>query len=471
MTEQRLPIVNSDDGAWGDILNQYLSKEHYNTGINNTANGGHQMVTLRPGTTTAGTAPIKFTSGSLLATPESGTIEYSSGTFYIRGTDKLSVGSSISASTLASTIAVGTAPLTVTSTTAVTNLNADMVDGIQATGFATAAQGTLATYALPTASYTAADVLAKIETVDGAGSGLDADTLDGKHASDLSFSISNYNVGDVVAFSGDNSKIPSNGLLADGRAISRTDYPDYFTLVGTTYGAGDGSTTFNIPNIQHKVITMQDTTDANFTTLGQVGGADTVTLDSTMVPNHNHTASSVSAGAHSHGSATGGMSANNPHSHTTYNVGNANPPTNSNIILYTGSNYGQGNIATNTTDISHTHSISSDGAHTHTITVAATTGGGSSHNNLQPYIVLNYYVVVTKNVTDPGITGNADTVDNCNVNDSAAPSSLVLWTSQKEVSYFATADEGTLAANALPASSYTASDVLTKVKSVDGSGS
>jgi microcystin-dependent protein len=100
-----------------------------------------------------------------------------------------------------------------------------------------------------------------------------------------------------------------------------------------------------------------------------------------------------------------------------------------------------------------------------------TSGGGSSHNNLQPYIVLNYYVVVTKNVTDPGITGNADTVDNCNVNDSAAPSSLVLWTSQKEASYFATASQGTLATNALPASSYTASDVLTKVKSVDGSGS
>lgn len=57
--------------------------------------------------------------------------------------------------------------------------NADTVDGMHAADFATAAQGAKADAALPLASYTAADVLAKIETVDGARSGLDADTLDG----------------------------------------------------------------------------------------------------------------------------------------------------------------------------------------------------------------------------------------------------------------------------------------------------
>jgi microcystin-dependent protein len=371
MTEQRLPIVNSDDGAWGDILNQYLSKEHYNTGINNTANGGHQIVTLRPGTNTAGTAPIKFTSGSLLTTPEAGAIEYSSGTFYVRGTDKLSVGSSISASTLVSTIATGTAPLTVASTTAVTNLNADTVDGMHATDFATVAQGTLATNALPAASYTAADVLAKIETVDGAGSGLNADTIDGKHATDLSISISNYNVGDVVAFSGDNTNIPSNGLLADGRAISRTDYPDYFTLVGTTYGAGDGSKTFNIPNIQHKVITMQDTTDTNFTTLGQAGGSETVTLDSTMVPNHTHSASETSAGAHSHSGSTSSYS----HSHSMrVQWGDSNGNVDGSAVYSSVAWKLRVDEGDATGSDTHSHTVSSDGAHTHTITVNPTIG-------------------------------------------------------------------------------------------------
>lgn len=77
MTEQRLPTVNGDDGAWGDILNQFMAKEHYNTGVDNAANGGHKTVTLQPGTNVAGTAPLKFTSGSLLTAPEVGAIEFS----------------------------------------------------------------------------------------------------------------------------------------------------------------------------------------------------------------------------------------------------------------------------------------------------------------------------------------------------------------------------------------------------------
>jgi hypothetical protein len=58
-------------------------------------------------------------------------------------------------------------------------LDADKLDGLESSAFATAAQGAKADAALPVTSYTATDVLAKIETVDGAGSGLDADKLDG----------------------------------------------------------------------------------------------------------------------------------------------------------------------------------------------------------------------------------------------------------------------------------------------------
>lgn len=86
MAEQRLPIVDGDDGAWGDILNQYLNKEHYNTGLDNTLNGGHKTITIRPGTTVAGTAPLKLSSGSLLTTPESGAIEFSVDKLYFTQT-------------------------------------------------------------------------------------------------------------------------------------------------------------------------------------------------------------------------------------------------------------------------------------------------------------------------------------------------------------------------------------------------
>jgi hypothetical protein len=74
VVQQRLPAVNSDDGAWGDILNQFLQKEHYNTTLDNVLNGGHQTITIRPGTTAALTAPLKLTSGSVMTTPEAGAI-------------------------------------------------------------------------------------------------------------------------------------------------------------------------------------------------------------------------------------------------------------------------------------------------------------------------------------------------------------------------------------------------------------
>jgi hypothetical protein len=75
-TPQRLPIVNSDDGQWGDILNQFLQKEHYDTGSDNASNGGHKTITIRAGTASAGTAPLKFTSGTLLSSPEAGAVEF-----------------------------------------------------------------------------------------------------------------------------------------------------------------------------------------------------------------------------------------------------------------------------------------------------------------------------------------------------------------------------------------------------------
>jgi hypothetical protein len=79
---QRLPQVNGDDGQWGTILNQYLEKEHYNDGTDNAANGGHKTITIRPGTSAAGSAPLKFTSGTLLATPEPGAVEFNTNRLY-----------------------------------------------------------------------------------------------------------------------------------------------------------------------------------------------------------------------------------------------------------------------------------------------------------------------------------------------------------------------------------------------------
>lgn len=86
-TPQRLPIVNGDDGQWGDIINQFLTKEHYdNTGVDDAANGGHKTVTIRAGTTGAGTAPLKFNSGSLMTTAEAGAVEFLTNRLYFTQT-------------------------------------------------------------------------------------------------------------------------------------------------------------------------------------------------------------------------------------------------------------------------------------------------------------------------------------------------------------------------------------------------
>lgn len=79
-TPQRLPIVGSDDGTWGSIIRQYLMKEHYNDDTDNPVNGGHQNVTIRAGTTSA--APLTFTSGSLLTSPATGSMEFNSDSLY-----------------------------------------------------------------------------------------------------------------------------------------------------------------------------------------------------------------------------------------------------------------------------------------------------------------------------------------------------------------------------------------------------
>lgn len=64
-------------------------------------------------------------------------------------------------------------------------------------------------------------------------------------------------------------------LLANGTAVSRQTYSRLFDAIGTTYGAGDGSSTFNLPDIQGRVLVGRDPSDSSFNTLGEKGGSKT----------------------------------------------------------------------------------------------------------------------------------------------------------------------------------------------------
>ena len=83
------------------------------------------------------------------------------------------------------------------------------------------------------------------------------------------------------------STAPAGYVLCDGAAISRTDYADLFGVISTTYGAGNGSTTFNVPDLQGK---MPQGYDGNTYNLAGTGGANTVTVS---VTNNQAAASAV----------------------------------------------------------------------------------------------------------------------------------------------------------------------------------
>lgn len=79
---------------------------------------------------------------------------------------------------------------------------------------------------------------------------------------------------------------PEGYLLCNGSAVSRTVYADLFTAIGTSYGVGDGSTTFNVPDVQGKV--PVGIGGSGVTNCGDTGGAQTHTLSTSEMPSHTH---------------------------------------------------------------------------------------------------------------------------------------------------------------------------------------
>lgn len=100
--------------------------------------------------------------------------------------------------------------------------------------------------------------------------------------------------GSIMQYGG--SSAPEGWLLCDGSAISRTTYSALFAAIGTTYGTGDGSTTFNLPDLENRVpIGVSDTHG-----LGTTGGEETHTLTTEEMPAHGHAARTTSDGNHTH---------------------------------------------------------------------------------------------------------------------------------------------------------------------------
>lgn len=88
--------------------------------------------------------------------------------------------------------------------------------------------------------------------------------------------------GMIVATAGLTS--PDGWLICNGGTVSRTTYANLFAVLGTTYGVGDGSTTFNLPNLKGRTIVGVDSGQSEFDTRGETGGAKTHTLTIDEIP-------------------------------------------------------------------------------------------------------------------------------------------------------------------------------------------
>lgn len=113
-------------------------------------------------------------------------------------------------------------------------------------------------------------------------------------ASKLNFSVTPSPSGIVSPFAG--ATAPSGWLICDGTAVSRNAYPDLYAVVGDTYGAGNGTTTFNLPDLRGRSVFGVDTTNENLTSgdLAASGGVETTSTDEhsltvDQIPAHSHT--------------------------------------------------------------------------------------------------------------------------------------------------------------------------------------
>jgi microcystin-dependent protein len=98
----------------------------------------------------------------------------------------------------------------------------------------------------------------------------------------------NTPVGSMTMFGG--ASAPTGWLMCDGTAVSRTTYASLFAVIGTAYGAGDTTTTFNVPDLLGRIPMGAGTgTGLTARTLGEELGSESTTLTSSHIPEHNHT--------------------------------------------------------------------------------------------------------------------------------------------------------------------------------------
>lgn len=187
----------------------------------------------------------------------------------------------------------------------------------------------------------------------------------------MSLILSASPTGQFIPYAG--SVAPTGYFLCDGQAVSRTTYANLFTVIGTTWGSGDGTTTFNVPDLRGRLLAGADNmggTPADILTgysLGTTGGTQVVTLTAAQLP-----VSAYADTGHTHVLTDPG------HTHL------ANTQINTNFFSPGGASgpATPGSITSATTGITMATATAN-------ITNA---GGGGSHPNIQPTAAITYLI-------------------------------------------------------------------------------
>ena len=261
-----------------------------------------------------------------------------------------------------------------------------------ASGGGTSLTGAAADHAHAVAPYGASAVITISAPGDGAAAGATGDFSDAghRHGRETAATLTGLVIPSGLIFPYGGGAAPSGFLTLDGTAYSRTTYSVLFGVIGTTYGAGDGSTTFNVPDARGRTLLGLGNLGTNSQPTifaGETGGANYTTLATANLAAHAHT---ISDPGHGHSTAVGNESA--PHAHTFPNSNIVNIQASS-VGLVTNSNVqatGITGMETGNETSSHYHGVTVNG-NTTGIT-DGNVGSGAQFQTITPFLGVSYII-------------------------------------------------------------------------------
>lgn len=169
--------------------------------------------------------------------------------------------------------------------------------------------------------------------------------------------------GVLLMWTGAVNAVPTGWLLCDGSEVSQTTYANLYSVIGSTFGTPVTNTNFILPNLVDKFVAGVGASGTY--SVGTTGGEDSVTLTTSQLPSHNHTATSTS-------------SVTDPgHTHTFSGVTNPS---------------GGGDSGRQSVNTTRTTDSSTTGITVATTTSIGNTGGDSSHENRPPFVAMGYII-------------------------------------------------------------------------------